>query len=522
MPSIRRALISGTILGTAIILAASGVLLYTFVRADLLDQFDGALNDKANLLRAAVEDKGGRAEIDFDQFDMHEFEGREGPGYLQLKLADGREIYRSPSLGEKNLQGIASAADPPRAQWISLPGGRTGRAVGITFNARGEEEEEGAFEENNDEKDGGRVESGHAGDGESEADHATERFPQKGEPPLFVRLVLARDISPVAAALFRLKTLLVLVGILTILVSSGVLWLIIRRNLEPLERLADTIDRIGEKDLSATIAVKRAPRELIPVVERLNSLLGRLEAAFERERAFSAEVAHELRTPLAGLRSILEVMKAKPRSPEEYAEALGDSLGIVLQMGSMVEKLLAAARMEANLVIARPEDLSLGALIRDVFEPFEDQARSRGLKVRWSLDEEDRVLADPSLLAMVCRNILENAVHYADKGGYVAVETETREKEIVLSVRNSGSDLPREEADSVLERFFRGDRARTEAASRCGLGLFLVKKTVELLHGSVAVRSEKGGDFAVILRIPRKVPAGPDPSGPRLRSGSAA
>jgi two-component system sensor histidine kinase QseC len=274
--------------------------------------------------------------------------------------------------------------------------------------------------------------------------------------------------------------------------------------MSPLEKLARQIGRFSEDDLAARIDLDAPPLEIQPVVDRLNDLLRRLEDAFRRERAFSANVAHELRNPLAGLRLKMDVATSRTRQPPEYERAIDDCRRITAQMQTMVENLLALARIEAGQVQVRRESLLLDRLVRELWEPLEAEAAGRLLNVLWSREEEVPIVSDPSLLRVVLRNVLENAVAYADQGGTVRIEARSVDHQARLSVSNSGSRLSQDQAESVFQQFWRGDEARSQAGAHCGLGLSLVRKIAGVLGGTAVARCNKDGDFELVLSIPAR------------------
>jgi len=479
--SLRTRLVLSTALASAAVLAAAGVLLYALARDGLLDQFDRALLDKAQLLASAVEREHDKVELEFDELDMREFRQPLPPAYLWLRGSDGSALFRSSPAEAPDLEGTGPPDDSPALRPVTLPGGRAGRAVAIRFVPRADE------------------------DDETEAD---------GEPAggktaiagLRLTLILARETAPVDATLARFRAALVAVGLAAMAVSAGLLWLFVRRGLRPVEGLANRIARLGEQDLSARVEAPDVPRELQPVVGRLNDLLGRLETAFERERRFSADVAHELRTPLAGLRSTMDVTLTKPRDAAQYAESLRGCLRITTQMQAMIEHLLALGRLDAGRIDLYPEPVPLNQVIRDAWQPLAGPAEARNLHVAWRLGEDARIVTDPALLGLVIRNVLENAVLHTDEGGTVTVETRAGANAIEIHATNSGSRLSQEQADHAFERFWRGDAARTDAGVHCGLGLPLVKRAAEALGGAVLVRSTAGGEFRITVSLPLGAP----------------
>ena len=486
MRSIRNTLILGITLAISVVLIGSGIVLYASVHYSIVSQFDQSLLDMASTLASVAEHQTIGLDLGFDDLDMQEFEAPTGRDFLQVWDASGTILYLSSSLGKAKLERVGGMSKAPKCFWLDLPGHRTGRAVGLTYLPRVENEVT------------------------EQAYIVASRF----EPPL--TLVLARDAATVTDAMARLRMLLVMVGLVTIGVSSAAAALIIRKGTRPLDRIAGQISSLGERDLSARLEFPNPPAELMPVIARLNDLLERLDAAFQRERSLSADIAHELRSPLAGLQSTIEVCLTRRRTAPEYEEALADSLRIARQMQAMVENLLSLARLEAGDVQVRREPVDLDSLVQDVWNSLSDTAAARRLRVEWSLAGASRgrasqgcgsqgcgdaLMTDPPLLRRAISNIMENAITYADEGGWVKVETSKEGDTATIRVINSGSQVSAEQAEHVFERFWRGDAARGAAGIHCGLGLALVKKIVTALGGSVEARSNVGGTFEVTVSM---------------------
>ena len=377
-------------------------------------------------------------------------------------------VYRSSSLGGVDLERAGATTEAPLYRWLTLQDGRTGRVVEMAFLPRLE----------------GRARS------------------KPSAPGRTVSLALARDATPLEAALGSLKAVLFAVGAAAIGVSALILRLVIRRSLAPVKHVADQIGQLGDENLGDRVEGAGVPKELQGVVARLNELLGRLEAAFQRERSFSADVAHELRTPLAGLRATMEVTLSRQRSPEDYAEAIEECQSIAVGMQAMVENLLYLTRLEADQTEIDPQPIFLDDLVSGAWQPLEPQAHARNLQVRWTRGPRRAVMTDPTLSALIVGNILQNAVTYADEGGAVEIEIATDQTAAQLRVANSGSRIPREQTELIFERFWRGDTARTAAGVHCGLGLSLVQRALAALGGSVEADSSRGGRFEISVSIP--------------------
>lgn len=483
MRSLRKTLVLGTSLATAATLLTAGILLYALVRASLLAQFDQSLLDKAQILASAVERERGTLELGFDDLDLREFEGDDPAAYLQLWLAAGSTLYRSSDASNSELKLLGEPRKLPIFGRITLPDGRDGRAVMFRFIPRGDR----GLPARDNQMEGG-----------------AQSNPQRNSTAEAIDIVLARSTGALDQTLTYLGGFLLLVGLTAVAMSTGILWWIVRRSTSPLEKLAKEIGRFTEDDLAKRIDLDAAPLEIQPVVDRLNDLLRRLDDAFRRERAFSANVAHELRNPLAGLRLKMDVATSRTREPPEYEQAIDDCRRITGQMETMVENLLSLARLEAGQVQVRYESLLLGRLVRELWEPLDAEAGSRLLNVQWSQEEEVPIVSDPSLLKVVVRNVLENAVAYANQGGTVRIEARSVDGEAKISVSNTGSSFSQDQAESAFEQFWRGDEARSEVGVHCGLGLSLVRKIASVLGGTAVARCSMEGNFEVVVSIPTR------------------
>jgi two-component system, OmpR family, heavy metal sensor histidine kinase CusS len=245
-----------------------------------------------------------------------------------------------------------------------------------------------------------------------------------------------------------------------------------------------------------------APAELMPVIHRLNDLLRRLEDAFSREKAFTADVAHELRTPLAGLRATLEVSLSQSREPEKHREAIRDSLQVAHQMQDMVDNLLWLARTEAGQLRVDRGPVDLGDLLNECWKTLADRAQTRGLCVDWDVHSPCALSTDRDKLRQAVHNLLDNAVTHADSGGRVRIEAGREPDRIRCRITNTGSRISPEDAERVFDRFWRGDQARTDTGVHCGLGLSLSRRIVTLLGGRISVTSAVGGEFSVTMVFP--------------------
>jgi signal transduction histidine kinase len=233
----------------------------------------------------------------------------------------------------------------------------------------------------------------------------------------------------------------------------------------------------------------------------LNQLLSRLENAFERERTFSADIAHELRTPMAGLRSSVEVALSRPREADDYRETLEGTLQPIYRVQAMVETLLYLGRLEAGQIEIVERTVDVRELVASSWRPLDAIARERHLNVAWEQPSAVNIVTDPTLLEVAIRNILENAALYANEGGYLRVRIAEEDGSRTVSVVNSGSRVAPEDVSALLGRFTRGDLSRGTSGEHFGLGLALAGKIAAALRCSMRVESRLGGEFSVTFSL---------------------
>lgn len=483
--SLRSRLLAGMMLSTTLLLACFGAVVYTMTRRSLQAEFDAALEATARALVAATEIDDGKVEMDLDPDKMPEFRRRaRRAAYFQYYADDGTSLIRSASLGDDDLAPAGGAIDEPVFGAQVLRDGRPGRAVAITFDPFGDKQNPGAKDR--------------AEPVEPENLDRYEAYARPGP----MTLVVARDTVDMDARLRGLRWVLLGAGGATIALALLVAGVVVRRGLRPLDVLAARIGAIREQDLADRIPPGPMPAELLPVRERLNDLLGRLEGAFRRERSFAANVAHELRTPLAGIRTTIEVAMSRERPAAEYGEALSDCLRIADRMQSMVECLLMLSRLETRQVTFHREEISLSALLDSCRRGVSAKARARGLSCENTVPPELACTSDRECLAVVFTNLLDNAVEYADEGGRIEISGGQAGEFVEIAVANTGCRLTPGQVSHVFDRFWRADKARSDTGVHCGLGLSLVRRAVQALGGTVTAAVDADGTFRVTVSLP--------------------
>ncbi len=468
--SLRTRLLLGTIGGMVLLLACFSLIVYAVIRQALLGEFDRSLASTAEIMAASIEIDANDIEVEFEIRQTPEFDDAGRSALYQIWKPDGEIVAKSPLLGGRDLPRFHGPGGAPVHQAFWDPcDHRPHRAIGVRFSPRSEAENPGE-------------------PGALPAQHA-------------LVLVVARDTGALLSQLDFLKWLLLAAaGVttgLTLLVGN----IAVHRGLHPLQSIAAEIAAINEKSLDIRIGNESTPVEIEPIRDRLNSLLSRLRDAFERERRFSANVAHELRNPLAGIRSTIEVTLARSRDNGEYRQALSECLEITDGLQAMVGNLLMLARMDADQMAFDMERTLLSELVDASWKPFSSRAAERRITFENRVSNDLSLMCDRRSLSIVFSNLFSNAVAYADHGGRVWTQAEEADGLVEIVVANTGCRLSPDQTSRVFDRFWRADASRSEAGTHCGLGLSLVRRIVQALGGSTHV-TVKDATFILRLALP--------------------
>ena len=446
---------------TLLVTLAAGTALYFYVRATLRGQFDSALEAKAralaSLAKLEVKENGAtRLEFDYPEATMPEFGRGKHPEYFELLREDGSSFRRSPSMD--NREPLVSGATRAAAGFrdLRVHGDDRARAVVLHFTPMIDEEESSPRHR-----------------------RAVLQLPK-------LTLTLVRESREVDRPLDTLLTaLLCTAGVMCVSTAGGVYWTV-RRGLRPLRTVADAAARIDIDHLAERFPTDQMPLELRPICDRLNDLLARLEESFIRERRFSADAAHELRTPIAELRSMAEVALKWPGDLAATGKNAEDTLAIARQMERIVTALLSLARCQSGRQSVERREVDLPALLREAWRPSEPLARARQLNVDLQTDGVGTITTDPAMMLPMLSNLLENAATYAPIGGPLTTLLRRQNGSVEILIRNSNDTLTAADLPHVFEPFWRKDPART-SGEHSGLGLPLVQAFARVLGNAISV-----------------------------------
>jgi two-component system sensor histidine kinase TctE len=268
--------------------------------------------------------------------------------------------------------------------------------------------------------------------------------------------------------------------------AIGLVWFGLSRGLSPLKSLQEGIRQRGQDDLSP-IDTRSAPEELAPLVDAFNDLLNRQSKSLQSQKRFIADAAHQLKTPLAGLRTQAE-LALRATDPQDLRRSLEQIADSAIRSAHMVSQLLALTRMEHLREATRLEALDLAPLVRSVMVDFYEISSERGIELSYDADDMPAPVAGhPILLRELIANLLDNAIRYSPRGGHVCVEVRTNTPgEVELVVEDDGVGIPPDDRPQIFDRFYRVLGTNVEGS---GLGLSIVFE-IAVQHGAVVQVSD--------------------------------
>jgi len=287
--------------------------------------------------------------------------------------------------------------------------------------------------------------------------------------------------------------------ILLFFILASVGSLIIYRFTGSLSRLSSQIRQINSRNLDKRITAGKGNDEIGELASSFNGLLDRLDTAFKRERQFIADVAHEMKTPIATLRSSFEVTLQKERTNEEYKQIIRESIRETDRITNTLKDVLDLAWSEVPHEKSRSH-FDLSQQVEELAEITEKLGMAKKVKVTCSVAQGVYVHGFRERLGRAILNILDNAVKYSYAGGQVHIALEREKDKAIISVKDSGQGIREEEIGHIFARFYRG--SKTDREFGAGLGLAISKSTVENHKGTIRVVSRPGRETVFFIMLP--------------------
>ena len=316
----------------------------------------------------------------------------------------------------------------------------------------------------------------------------------------FFTLQVAQDRSEDARFQKEFRTLLAFVLGLGFVASTLIAITVTRRGLRPLGQMRRALERVQPAHLNERINPARWPLELRPLAASFDDMLGRLEDSFTRLSQFSADLAHELRTPIGNMLGEAQVALTRDRRPEEYRMVIESAAAECERLSGIIDNLLFLARAESAEEQVNRSVFNGRYALEKIASFYEVSAEDAQIKI--TCEGEGDVFADPLLFNRAVGNLVENALRFTPKGGEIRISLRRSGNSSEISVRDWGSGIAAEHLPRVFDRFYRGDASRSSAGT--GLGLSLVKSIVNLHGGSTAIESTVDRGTTVTLTFPDK------------------
>ncbi|MEX3171165.1 heavy metal sensor histidine kinase [Serratia quinivorans] len=306
--------------------------------------------------------------------------------------------------------------------------------------------------------------------------------------------MLARYLWRIVAAVIVAFVLIALLG-----------YWVMRRGLQPLWRMAAQAAVITPNTLSTRLSEQGAPKELQQLTRSFNAMLDRLNEGYQRLTQFSADLAHEIRTPVGALMGQCQVALYQSRSVEEYETLLSNNMDELERISRMVENILFLARAGEGQAVLNVSRLEMAQELQRVADYFEGLAEERGITLVCA--GRGQLLADAMLFQRALSNLVANAVRYADENSQILLQTLTQQTgEVVVQVVNQGPAIAPAHLDKLFDRFYRADAARSSGSHASGLGLAIVR-AIMTLHGGVTRAHCSGGNNSARITFSLIFPA---------------
>lgn len=293
-----------------------------------------------------------------------------------------------------------------------------------------------------------------------------------------------------------------LLGPVTLLIAVGGGYVLARRALAPVDHITRTAKQISADRLSQRIEVPNRGDELGALAATLNEMIERLERSFADMQRFTADAAHELRTPLAVIRSEAEIALRTSRTPEEYSRALEGVLEETTRLANIADQLLFLCRQDAGLTAPLREDVDVDALLRQVVANMQPVAVDKHVDMELTAATPCGLVSDSGLLRRVLYNLIDNAVKYTPSSGQVTVQSAVENECLTITVADTGIGVAPEHLPHIFDRFYRADPARERDGSGAGLGLSICRSIVQRLGGNIHMDSQVGTGTRVQVRLP--------------------
>ncbi len=447
------------IIATATLLAVAFFLIYLVVRMTVYANLDEMLHTVANKHAWEVEVKDGKVSF-FNKIEWEEREHREvevNPVFIELHGTDGRTMDKSPNLKVDSL------------------GFHPNITAGKHFNTL-----------------------------------------LRSQPVRQLKIPVIRDNKivcyittaiPIDGYLLVLNTLQNIL-IITFLFSLLLLFLTARylaiKSIRPVKLIIAKAQQINSSNLTDRIPVPETRDELFDLAEAINQLLDRIDESLQREKQFTSDAAHQLKTPLAILKGSFEVLVRKPRKTEEFVLKINESLVEIDRLSEIVDKLLILARMDNKAMKMRVSEFSVVEAIDKVIRRAARAIENKTIKLIFEPPGDFTIINDPFIIDLILENLLSNAIKYSHRGGEIEITCHQENGHVVLQLHDEGIGIASEEINKIFLPFYRGSSEVISREKGSGIGLSIVAKACKMADITLNIQSRIKEGTHVQLKLPKE------------------
>jgi len=319
---------------------------------------------------------------------------------------------------------------------------------------------------------------------------------ESGSEPYTLQIAQDRSSDERVERNFAVLFIIVFLG--SVLASALIAVIVTKRGLRPLQEMTQSLARVGPTHLKERVTPTDWPRELKPLASAFDDMLKRLDDSFTRLSQFSADLAHELRTPIANMIGEAQVALIRDRTADEYRETIESTVGECERLSRIVDNLLFVARVDAAREPIARKRFDARAAVEKIAAFYQTIADDHHVTITCS--GEAQMYADPDLFERALGNLLDNALRFTPENGSIQIGLSEQDAGVEVAVRDNGCGIAPEHLPRVFDRFYRAESSR--GSDGAGLGLALVKSIVDLHGGSAKIESEIGRGTTVKLTFP--------------------
>jgi len=300
--------------------------------------------------------------------------------------------------------------------------------------------------------------------------------------------------------LHNLLIVLIVIYIFILSILYFIMGFVASKAIAPIHQLIHSTAQINYTNINSRIPLPENEDEIHRLATTINELLNRLESSFYQQKQFTSDASHEMQTPLAAIKGIIEVLLRKPRTAERYEDKMREVLLQTNRLSQLYNQLLQLAQLESAALVANNEQFFLEPAITKITKNFEALIKSNSIQIQNSIPSDAAVWADRLLLEMILDNLISNAIKYNKIEGGIFFSWDATAK--ILSIKDEGIGINADQLPFLFNRFFRADESRSSQIPGNGLGLSIAKRLCDALNISLKVNSVKGKGTTFQLHFP--------------------